>query len=125
MNTTRAAVAVGMGCLGFVGALVIGFLTIELAAGGHGWNSDLTSGLAGLVLLPAFGVAVALHGLPAGRVLLGLVVAGMLVTDAAVAWLTWGEWYYFEKVWERGRSASCCGPSCGSPGRSWRWRCSS
>ncbi len=102
MNENRVPSALGLGCLGFVAALVIGFLTIELAGGGHGWNSALVSGTAGLVLLPAFGVALALHGSPAGRVLLWLVVAGMLVTDVAVASMTWGEREYFEKVWNRG-----------------------
>src|SRR5438105_3583903 len=102
MNEKRAAIAAGLGCLGFFAALVIGFLTIELSGGGHGWNSALVSGVAGLVLLPAFGVALALHGSPAGRVLLWLVVPAMLVTDAVLAWMTRGEWEYFEKVWQAG-----------------------
>jgi hypothetical protein len=102
MNGARAAAAIGLGCLGLACALVIGLLTIGLAGGGHGWNSSLVSGLAGLLLLPAFGVALALLGLPAGRVLLWLVVPAMLVTDAALAWMTWGERSYFEKVWQVG-----------------------
>jgi hypothetical protein len=102
MNGARVAVAAGLGGLGFFCAVVIGCLTIGLAGGGHGWNSALLSGLAGLLLLPAFGVAVALRDLPAGRVLLWLVVAFMLLTDAAVARMTWGEWSYFRKVWEAG-----------------------
>jgi hypothetical protein len=75
------------------------------AGGGHGWNSSLVSGLAGLVLLPAFGVAVGLPGLRAGRILLWLVVPLALLADTQLTWLTWGERYYFDKVWQRGAEA--------------------
>jgi hypothetical protein len=102
MNGARIAAAVGLGLLGLLWAVVIGFLTIGLAGGGHGWNSSMVSGLAGLVLLPTFGVAVGLRALPAGRILLGLVVVGALLADAALGWMTWGERYYFDKLWERG-----------------------
>ena len=84
-NGTRAAVAVGLGVAGLFVALVIGCLTFMLSGGGHGWNSSLVSGLAGLVLLPAFGVGAGLRGTTAGRIVLALVVAGMLAADAAVA----------------------------------------
>jgi hypothetical protein len=86
-------------------ALFLGVLTVSLAAGGHGWNSSLVSGLAGLVLLPAFGIAVALSGLRAGRILLWVVVALMLAVDAQVIWMTRSEWFYFEKVRQRGAEA--------------------
>jgi hypothetical protein len=102
---SRLLLAVGLGCLGLLYALFLGMVTIGLSGGGHGWNSSLVSGLAGLVLLPAFGVAVALSGLRGGRVLLGGVVLLMLLADAWVAWLTWGERYYFDKVWQRGAEA--------------------
>jgi hypothetical protein len=102
MNGSKTLAAIAMGIVGLCFAGVIGFLTVELSGGGHGWNSALISGLAGLVLLPAFGVAFALRESRAGFVILALVVVGMLATDAAVATTTWQESYYFEKVWQAG-----------------------
>src|SRR3954451_7833636 len=100
MNGSRALGAIGLGFVGLCMAVVIGLVTMELSGGGHGWNSALISGIAGLVLLPAFGVALALYDSSAGRIINTLVVVGMLATDAAVATMTWQEGSYFEKVWQ-------------------------
>jgi len=102
MKSSRSLIAVGLGFLGLCQAAVIGLVTMELSGGGHGWNSALISGIAGLVLLPAFGVALALYDSSAGRIINTLVVVGMLATDAAVATMTWQEGSYFEKVWQTG-----------------------
>src|SRR5262249_20090980 len=65
---------------GLVYSVLIGFLTITLAGGGHGWNTGIWSGL-GLFLLPVAGFAFGFLDKGFGRFLLGYAIIGMLLID--------------------------------------------
>jgi hypothetical protein len=88
----------GLALTGLVYACAIGLSAMALAGGGHGWTSAGLS-LAGIVLIPAFGAALAMPR-RARRSCLLLVASGMLLTDFFLVLASLGaEYHYLHKVW--------------------------
>ena len=105
-NPLRMACTLGLAVLGLMYGCLIGLLALGLAGGGHGWNSAAISGV-GVVLVPAFGAALALPRRGRRGVLL-LVAASMLMADGFLALATWGEGVtYVRRVWASAPASLC------------------
>jgi hypothetical protein len=87
--------------LGLVYGGTVAVLAISLSGGGHGWNFASISAV-GVILVPAFGIALA-SPRKERRGLLWMVTAAMIIADVFLVLGTESEgWTYFESVWSRG-----------------------
>ncbi|MDG3006997.1 hypothetical protein [Paludisphaera mucosa] len=89
---------IGLGFLGLVYGCGVAAAAFRLVGGGHGWVSAGFSAV-GVLLVPAFGVALAS---PRGsrRPLLAWVATATLLTDLLLIFATWNEGVpYLVKVW--------------------------
>lgn len=84
----------------FLYGIIIAWFAVALAGAGHGWCSPAFAAVAGIVLMPIYGISLGNFS-PAARVgLRSIVVIGMVLADAFLILTTIdGERSIFEKIW--------------------------